>query len=61
MGRRRNAAGLKRDGGEESLTKGHGLETVDWSNQLSGDLSVGLTALDGLKIRTCSGLFVGFY
>ena len=51
---------LKRDGGEEGLTKGHGLETVDWSNQLSGDLSVGLTALDGLKIRTCSGLFSDF-
>src|SRR5689334_13902746 len=41
---------LKRDGGEEGLTKGHGLETIDWSNQLSGDLSI-------LKIRTCSGLF----
>jgi YaaC-like Protein len=48
---------LKRDGGEEGLTKGHGLETIDWSNQLSGDLSVGLAALNGLKIRTCSGLF----
>jgi hypothetical protein len=33
---------LKRDGGEEGLTKGHRLETIDWSNQLSGDLSVGL-------------------
>jgi len=51
---------LKRDGGEEGLTKGHGLETVDWSNQLSGDLSVGLGALNGLKIRTCSGLFSDF-
>jgi len=48
---------LRRDGGEEGLTKGHGLETVDWSKQLSGDLSVGLRALSGLKVRTCSGLF----
>ncbi|MEH2530170.1 hypothetical protein V1277_003456 [Bradyrhizobium sp. AZCC 1588] len=48
---------LKRGGGEEGLTKGHGLETIDWSKHLSGDLSVGLAALSGLKIRTCSGLF----
>jgi len=48
---------LRRDGGEECLTKGHGLETLDWSNQLSGELSVSLTALNGLRIRTCAGLF----
>jgi hypothetical protein len=48
---------LKPDGGEEGLTKGHGLETVGWSGQLSGDLSVGLDALNKLKIRTSSGLF----
>ncbi len=51
---------LRRDGGEEGLTKGHGLETVEWSKQLSGDLSVGLAAIGGLKIRTCSGLFADF-
>lgn len=51
---------LRRDGGEEGLSKGHGLETVDWSNQLSGELSVGIAALYGLKIRTCSGLFSDF-
>jgi hypothetical protein len=51
---------LKREGGEESLAKGHGLETIDWSNQLSGDLSVGLARLNGLKIRTCAGLFSHF-
>ena len=51
---------LTRDGGEEGLTKGHGLETIDWSNQLSGDLSTGLAALRELKIRTCSGLFSDF-
>jgi hypothetical protein len=51
---------LKRDGGEECLTKGHGLETIDWSKRLSGDLSVSLNALNELKIRTCSGLFSDF-
>jgi YaaC-like Protein len=51
---------LRRDGGEECLTRGHGLETVDWSSQLSGDLSVGPAALGGLRIRTCSGLFLDF-
>jgi hypothetical protein len=51
---------LRRDGGEETLTRGHGLETIEWANQLSGDLSVGLAALNGLKIRTCSGLFMDF-
>jgi hypothetical protein len=49
---------LRRDGGEEGLTRGHGLETVEWSKQLSGDLSTGLAALSGLKIRTCGGLFL---
>jgi len=51
---------LRRNGGEEGLTKGHGLETLDWSTQLSGDLSVGLATLNGLRIRTCSGLFSDF-
>ncbi len=49
---------LRRDGGEECLTRGHGLETIEWSKQLSGDLSAGLAALTGLKIRTCAGLFL---
>jgi hypothetical protein len=48
---------LRRNGGEEGLTKAHGLEAIDWGNQLSGDLSIGLNALSGLKIRTCAGLF----
>jgi hypothetical protein len=51
---------LQRDGGEEGLTKGHGLETVCWSRQFSGDLSVGMSALNNLKIRTCSGMFSDF-
>jgi hypothetical protein len=49
---------LRRGGGEEGLTRGHGLETVEWSKQLSGDLSTGLAALNGLKIRSCAGLFL---
>ena len=48
---------LKRDGGEEGLTSGHGLKTVNWSEQLSGEPSVGLESLANLKIQTCSGLF----
>jgi hypothetical protein len=49
---------LRRDGGEEGLTRGHGLETVDWSKQLSGDLSTSLSTLNALKIRTSAGLFL---
>jgi hypothetical protein len=51
---------LKRDGGEEGLAKGHGIETIDWSKQLSGDLSSSMEAVSGLKIRTCAGLFADF-
>jgi len=51
---------LKRDGGEEKLTSGHGLNTVDWSGVLSGDLSTGLGSLLNLKVQTCSGLFGDF-
>lgn len=51
---------LKREGGEETLTRSHGLETVDWNNQLSGDLSIGLPAVSALRFRTCSGLFSDF-
>jgi len=48
---------LKKNGGEESLTKGHGLETVSWSAILSGDISTALGNIGELKIRTCGGLF----
>ena len=51
---------LKPRNGEESITKGHGLETVDWSRTLSGDLSTALKAMGELKIRSCSGLFNDF-
>ncbi len=51
---------LKRDGGEEKLTEGHGLSTVDWGSILSGDSSKGLKSLLKLKVQTCSGLFSDF-
>lgn len=51
---------LKRDGGEEGLTSGHGLMTIDWREQLSGDPSIGLESLLNLKVQTCSGLFSDF-
>lgn len=51
---------LRREGGEESLSSGHGLTTVDWSTQLSGDTWVGLASLLELKVKTCAGLFSDF-
>jgi len=51
---------LRREGGEEGLKSGHGLTTVNWNEQLSGDTSVGLKSLLNLKVKTCSGLFSDF-
>lgn len=51
---------LKREGGEEGLASGHGLKTVDWGEQLSGDPSAGLASLLDLRVQTCSGLFSDF-
>jgi len=48
---------LKCNGGEESLTSGHGLKTLNWSETLSGDLKQGLLSLGDLEIETCSGLY----
>lgn len=48
---------LRKEGGEECLTSGHGLTTIDWGRLLSGDTSLGLTSLLNLKLQTCSGLF----
>lgn len=48
---------LKKQGGEEGLTAGHGLETVAWGDIMSGEPSTGLQGLHNLKIRTCSGTF----
>lgn len=51
---------LKRNGGEEGLTAGHGLETVGWRGILSGDMASGLKRIGELKIRTRAGLFSDF-
>ncbi|MEH2392840.1 MAG: YaaC family protein [Nostoc sp.] len=51
---------LKERGGEEGLTASHGLETVGWSNIMSGDITAGLQGLRNLKIRTTPGLFSDF-
>lgn len=48
---------FRREGGEDSLAKSHGLEAVAWSNTLSGDTSIGLSKITELRIRTCAGLF----
>jgi hypothetical protein len=51
---------LKKDGGEESLRGGHGLETVNWINAMSGEVAKSLENLGGLRIRNCRGLFSDF-
>lgn len=51
---------LKPDGGEESLVRGHGLETTDWVTILSGDLPDALRSIGRLRIRTSAGLFNDF-
>jgi hypothetical protein len=51
---------LKPGSGEGSLVRGHGLETVDWSATLSGDLSTALSSIGNLKVRTSAGLFNDF-
>ena len=51
---------LKRNGGEEGLTAGHGLKTIDWRKHLSGNPNIALKNLMELKIKTCAGLFYNF-
>jgi len=48
---------LKADNGEESLLKGHGLETFEWKNTLQTDISKSLRNISSLTVRTCKGLF----
>ncbi|MBX4895916.1 YaaC family protein [Rhizobium bangladeshense] len=48
---------LRKDGGEEGLTRGHGLETVSWSETLSGELGQALSKVGNLTVRTTRGLF----
>lgn len=51
---------VKKNGGEESLTAGHGLNTVDWSTQLSGEINITIKNLSNLKVKSSSGLFMDF-
>lgn len=51
---------LKRNGGEEGLAKGHGLETVGWGEVMSGEVANGIGNLGRLKIGTRKGLFSDF-
>jgi hypothetical protein len=48
---------FRKDGGEESLASGHGLETYSCSTVLSCDVSAGLSNIGDLKVRSCAGLF----
>ena len=51
---------LRARGGEEGLNAGHGLETVNWSGVISGDVGDALKSLPNLRIRTAGGLFTEF-
>ena len=51
---------LKIGGGEECLTRGHGIETVDWGVVMGGDTAEGLKRLNELEIRRRNGLFSDF-
>lgn len=51
---------LRANGGEEGLTPGHGIETVDWKSKMSGDTAEGLKRLSELSIRKRKGLFADF-
>ena len=48
---------LRRAAGEESLTRGHGLETEGWSDLLNTDLPASLARVGELKVNVTAGLF----
>lgn len=49
---------LKPNSGENSLTAGHGLQTINWSNTLFGnEISKSLKYIGQLEVKTCAGLF----
>jgi len=48
---------LRRNGGEETLARGHGLETVNWAEGLRADVGRALAALATLRVRSRPGLF----
>jgi len=49
---------LRREGGEEGLAKGHGLQPANWPQVLSGDVSVALRRLGELRVQASHGLFL---
>lgn len=51
---------LRREGGEEGLTAGHGLRMLNWREQLSGEVPASLGSLEHLTVQTCAGLFSDF-
>ena len=51
---------LKRGSGEASLTRSHGVETLNWTANLSGDISSALSNIGLLRICTTPGLFNDF-
>ncbi|HAV5933631.1 TPA: hypothetical protein JI248_02850 [Acinetobacter baumannii] len=48
---------LKRSGGEETLSMGHGLTAEAWRDTFSGNMEQNLSSLLDLKISSSSGLF----
>lgn len=49
---------LRPNGGENTLTAGHGLQTINWSNTLSDtEISKSLKNIGQLEVKTCKGLF----
>jgi len=48
---------MSRTKGENSLSKGHGLETCEWSGTLTSDLPSSLAKIGTLRVRSCTGLF----
>ncbi len=48
---------LKRTDGEETLTRGHGLQCLGWSNLLTADVARSLRRVGQLEVNSCGGLF----
>ena len=51
---------MKAKGGEESLTQGHGLQTVGWREVMNRSIPEALRKLGELKITTKTGLYSEF-
>ena len=48
---------LNRNSGEESLTRGHGLETNEWIENLTNNRNITHESFLNLKVVPCSGLY----